>query len=185
MNLINDTLNIVLKYSHNKNCILVCKLWHDIISQNSIKCKYCNKFTKIYDDIMPECVICNSPFDAIITTTVKGLKSICNTLHINTLYETPIKIECMQDKIKFKDKRFMYYEKTLSDKDIGILHKHKINNNCPSIIGGYFSFKQICRELVYCDDRIPIILYILNKVEMIITFQDIKLTLPNIRKIDF
>jgi hypothetical protein len=42
-----DILNIIFPYSLNKDCIFVCKLWHDIIIRCNQKCPKCNKVVNI------------------------------------------------------------------------------------------------------------------------------------------
>ena len=48
-NLCNDVLNLIISYSNNYYCIIVCKDWYNAVLQNSVTCKDCNKIIKMYD----------------------------------------------------------------------------------------------------------------------------------------
>lgn len=49
MSLIDDVINYILSFTVMHNCLSVCKKWHQLIKNNSIKCTQCNKISKIYD----------------------------------------------------------------------------------------------------------------------------------------
>ena len=49
MSLIDDTINYILSFTVMHNCSSVCKKWHQLITNNSIRCTQCNKIIKIYD----------------------------------------------------------------------------------------------------------------------------------------
>jgi len=49
MNIPNDVLNLILSYTQYPECTLVCRDWHNLITQNGNICSKCNKITKMYD----------------------------------------------------------------------------------------------------------------------------------------
>jgi hypothetical protein len=149
MNLINDTLNIIFRYSHNKNCILVCKLWYDIILQNSIKCKYCNKFTKIYDDDVKiiDDKICHSPYDTIVRLPISSFKYLLSKIIRNIGMNVDVQISCSKDKLIIIGK--INHTCIESDYSISnnIKHKNKIDNKFPEIISGTYPLKTIYSQI--------------------------------------
>lgn len=49
MNVTYDVLNVILSYTQQPECVLVCKYWYNLIKQNGHTCLKCKKITKIYD----------------------------------------------------------------------------------------------------------------------------------------
>ncbi len=47
-----DVLNLILSFTQNPECVLVCKKWYNIIIKNSSICSECKKITKIYDYVI-------------------------------------------------------------------------------------------------------------------------------------
>ncbi len=52
MNLNDDVLNLILSFTQNPECVIVCKIWYDIIIKNSSKCLKCKKIIKMYDYVI-------------------------------------------------------------------------------------------------------------------------------------
>lgn len=50
--IIDDILSLIIQYSENYYCILVCKKWYNIIIPNSSKCSKCNKIIQMYNTIL-------------------------------------------------------------------------------------------------------------------------------------
>ena len=47
--LFDDLYNYIFSYIVNSSCLFVCKKWHELITNNMVKCITCNKIIKIYD----------------------------------------------------------------------------------------------------------------------------------------
>ncbi len=52
MNLNDDVLNLILSFTQNPECVIVCKIWYNIIIKNSSKCLKCKKIIKMYDYVI-------------------------------------------------------------------------------------------------------------------------------------
>ncbi len=95
MNLNDDVLNLILSFTQNPECVLVCKKWYNIIIKNAKLCSKCNKITKMYDyDIWQtddDDLVCH--MHALHKDTYKILDvEITNILPLKNLFEKMIKL---------------------------------------------------------------------------------------------
>jgi hypothetical protein len=151
MDIPNDILNIILKYANNKNCILVCKLWHYIILKSSITCKYCNKFTKIYDDDVKiiDDKICHSPYDAIIKIPVKDFKNMMYFVGDRLGSIKGVYVSCSRNKFKISVENFSIRSTFSFRTPINISHMNEIDDKTPKVISGYCRHQDLLNICTY------------------------------------
>ncbi len=112
-----DIFNIIFSYSTNKDCIFVCKLWHDIIIRCGQKCQTCHKIIKMCGVelwVTDDDEFCHEYYGTLeeyktlkemVNYQPRFIKDIKNQTHklceIAT-YQNPETIKNIQDKYKTK-----------------------------------------------------------------------------------